>query len=292
MANTNIACTLCGCSSSNQYLGILPQSHSNFAGLQYLYSTYSSADMDARENDPEAKSIQYYNTINLWGRYNVGRVQLFAFLPYIMNSHVEASETDKINGPGDITLLANVRLIGNSCTGKPWTQYLQAGGGIKLPTGAYQRDAIKYEEGLPNMQAGTHSFDFIANANYTIAHKNTGFNLDASYTLTTANPDQYKYGNRLSIGLVGFYSYKRKQTTLIPQAGIRYDRAGGDYDRFNERIKNDMTGGYQLYATARVQAYYGHWGLQVAYHKPISQYYADGLVKNKFKTETGVYFLF
>ncbi|MBS1585917.1 MAG: hypothetical protein JSS82_10285 [Bacteroidetes bacterium] len=292
MANVGSACTLCGCSASNQYLGILPQSHSNFIGLQYQNRYFTSADMDGRENDPKAESKQYYNTLQLWGRYNVGRVQLFAFVPYVVNKHVEASGTDKVNGVGDITLMANVRLLGNSCSGKAWRHYLQAGGGVKLPTGAYKRDEIKYEEGLPNMQAGTHSFDFLANTNYTIMHKNTGLNLDASYTATTANGDGYKYGNRLTIGLLGFYSYKQKKTTLVPQLGLRYDVSGGDYDNYTSRLRNDMTGGHQLYASAGIQAYYGQIGLQLGYHRPIAQYYADGMVKNKYKAEAGIYFLF
>lgn len=290
--NTNIACTLCGCSASNQYLGILPQSHNNFIGLQYQNRYFTSADMDGRATDPEAISKQYYNTVQLWGRYSIGSVQLFAFVPYVYNIHKEESGVDKINGLGDITLLANVRILGNKCTGRAWTHQLQAGAGVKLPTGLYKRDEILYDEGLPNMQAGTHSFDFVADANYTLTHNNTGLNFDVSCTLATPNSDHYKFGNRLSAGLLAFYGFKQKRGSLIPQAGFRYDLAGSDYDDYSARIKNDMSGGHQLYASVMLQFFYRKLGFQAGYHQPITQHYADGLVKNKYKTEAGLYFLF
>jgi hypothetical protein len=290
----SFACTLCGCSATNQYLGILPPSKNNFVGLQYQSREFSSIHDD--EFDDAGNNVvsnEYYNTVQAWGRYNIGSsLQIFAFVPYVINTKIEEGVTTRESGLGDITLLANMRILGNKCTGKILEHSLQAGAGIKMPTGKYDVASVKYLEGLPNMQPGSRSFDFIANANYTITRKMIGLNIDGSYTATTANLDKYKYGNRLSTGLMAFYIIKYKQVSVLPQMGVRYDISGTDYDNYSAKTKNDMTGGNQLYGAAALQAYYRHFGLQLTYHKPLSQHYADGLVNNKFKTEAAIYFLF
>ncbi|HTM66008.1 MAG TPA: hypothetical protein VL093_06800 [Flavipsychrobacter sp.] len=287
------ACTVCGCSASNQYLGILPQYNKHFIGLQYQFRNFESHHVPGEADETNSVSNEYYNTVQLWGRFNVGKhLQLFAFLPYVSNLKKEDGVATTISGLGDATVLVNYRILGSKESSSDWKQNLQAGGGVKLPTGAYDVNSIQYTEGLPNMQPGTNSWDFIANANYTLRHKQTGINIDASYTMTTPNSIQYKYGNRFSAGALGFYWLQKKSWSILPQAGLRFDVAGTDYDNYSYRWENDMSGGEQLYASAGVQAYYKRVGVQLMGHLPLMQHYASGLVKAGFKTEAGVYFLF
>lgn len=287
------ACTVCGCSASNQYLGILPQFSKHFVGLQYQFRGFESKHLAHEAGEASSLSKEYYNTVQAWGRLNVGkRIQIFAFVPYVHNVKKENGIHTTISGLGDVTLLANYRIAGAKDNSNEWKHNLQAGGGIKLPTGNYDVHAIQEEEGLPNMQPGTNSWDLIVNANYTLRHKKTGVNIDASYTFTTPNSVQYKYGNRLSAGALGFYWYQKKNFSLLPQAGLRFDVAGADYDNYKYRWESDMSGGEQLYASIGVQAYYNRIGLQVMYHYPLMQHYASGLVTSTFKSEAGVYFLF
>ncbi len=288
------ACTVCGCSASNQYLGILPQFHRHFAGLQYQFRSFRSEHPGHEAGIPSTHSNEYYNTVQAWGRINLGkRIQLFAFVPYISNYKKEAGHTTMINGIGDITLLANYRLLGiKEKPGDTWQHSLQTGGGIKLPTGKFDARSIQKADRLPNMQPGTNSWDIILNTNYTIRKSALGMNLDASYTIVTPNTIGYRYGNRLSTGLTGFYWYQKKNTTLLPQIGARYDLAGPDYEHYHYRIKSDMSGGEQLYLSAGLQAFYKRAGLQLMYHQPVRQHYAGGLVTTKARAETGIYFLF
>jgi hypothetical protein len=287
------ACTVCGCSASNQYLGILPQYDKHFIGLQYQFRNFESHHVPGEADETNSISNEYYNTVQLWGRINAGKhFQFFAFVPYVSNLKKEDGIATRISGLGDATLLVNYRILGNKVATSEWQQNLQAGGGVKLPTGAYDVNAIQYTEGLPNMQPGTNSWDFIANANYTLRHKQAGINIDASYTMTTPNSIQYKYGNRFSAGALGFYWLQKKSWSVLPQAGLRFDVAGTDYDNYSYRWENDMSGGEQLYASAGVQAYYKRVGVQLMGHLPLMQHYASGLVTAGFKTEAGVYFLF
>lgn len=283
------ACTVCGCTAGNQYLGILPQVGSHFAGLQYQYREFTSRHPDEADN---AFSSEYYHTMQVWGKANIGkRLRLFAFVPYVANYRKESHGTVHTSGLGDITALANIQLLDRE-NKKQWMQNLQAGGGIKLPTGKNDASAITEEGGLPNMQPGTGSWDIVANANYTVRHQQVGANLDASYTLTTPNRHGYKYGNRLSTGLLAFYWRQLERFSLMPQAGCRWDLAGTDYDNYAKGNTSDMTGGSQLYGVVGVQVYYKQLGFQASVYKPLAQHYADGLVKNKFKTEAGLYLLF
>lgn len=286
------ACNVCGCSASNQYLGILPNSKSSFAGVQYQYREYSGVHETIEGVEPET-SMDYYHTMQLWGRYNpVRNVQLFAFVPYVYNERIENGTYSRNTGLGDITLLANYRLLGANYTGKEWQHNLLAGGGVKLPTGKYDRNDIKYNEGLPNIQPGTASFDFILNTNYTLQHNNTGINADIAYVITTPNKDEYKFGNRLSAGLLAFHTFAAGQLKLIPQAGGRYERNEMDYSNYYYSVKNSYSGGNVVLASAGLQAFRNNVGAQAMLHIPLSQNYSGGMVTNRYKTELGIYLLF
>lgn len=287
-----MACNVCGCTASNQYLGILPQTENHFVGLQYQYRSFTSEHPDEGMNGGSAFSEERYRTFQLWGKANIGkRLRLFAFVPYVINDKKENNALSHTSGISDITLLANVRLMDKESSNN-WWHNLQAGGGLKLPTGRYDAASVTAADGLPNMQPGTGSWDFIANANYTIRHKKVGANVDASCTATTTNSSGYKYGNRLSTGVLAFYWWQKNNFSLLPQAGCRIDIAGADYDNYATGNLSDMTGGSQIYAAVGVQAYYKKLGFQLSAYKPLAQHYADGLVKNKFKTEAGLYLLF
>jgi hypothetical protein len=293
VTNQTNACTVCGCSASNQYLGILPQSKTSFVGIQYQFRAFNSMHIPEAGETIAKTSVENYHTVQIWGRYNISdRIQLFAFVPYISNERIEGGVKSNLNGLGDATILINYHVLGANCKGKEWRHNLLAGGGVKLPTGKYDDYSIKYNDGLPNMQPGTSSYDFIINANYTFQHNNTGVNTDLSYVVTTQNADKYKFGNRLNLGLNAFHTIKIKQYKIIPLLGARYEIAGCDYDNYSLGLKNDMSGGNQLYVSIGMQAYYSKIGIQAMLLKPVIQNYASGMVSNNYKAEAGVYFLF
>lgn len=245
------------------------------------------------EGMPAETSTDYYHTMQLWGRYSPYRnIQLFAFVPYVYNERIENGNFSGNTGLGDVTILANYRLLGANCTGKEWQHNLLAGGGVKLPTGKYDRNDIKYNEGLPNTQPGTASFDFILNANYTLQRNSTGINADIAYVITTPNKDQYKFGNRLSAGLLAFRSFGKSQLKLIPQAGCRYERNETDYSNYYYAVKNTYSGGDIFFASAGLQAFRSNVGAQAMFHLPLSQNYSNNMVTNRYKTELGIYLLF
>ncbi len=285
------ACDVCGCSTSSQFLGVLPGYDYNFIGLQYLHSNYAGTHSGLRESDPAQHSKDQYNTLQLWGRYNLGRkYQLFVFIPYQFNRHREDSTRYNNSGVGDITILANRKLVDRE-RGEV-SHLLTAGVGIKLPTGHHDGISVLDKEGLPNMQPGTGATDLMVNANYVIKRKQLGFNLDASYTLTTTSSDSYKYGNKLNSGILAFYSLAAGSVSLMPVAGVRYEYTLHDYDNYSKKWLNEQSGGYMVFAAAGVQTYYKKAGARVTGQLPIAQNFASGNVTARYKLETSIFFLF
>lgn len=288
------ACDVCGASTGGQSLGLLPQFSKHFVGVQYLHRYFSSVHTPLLENKDVSYSDEYYNTTQLWGRYALGRrLQLFAFVPYQYNTRYLSGTTTHMSGVGDITLLANANIVRTADTAKGKLRHmLQAGVGVKMPTGSYKGVSQPEREGLPNMQPGSGSWDIPVNVNYTVRYSKVGANIDAAYTITTANKDNYKYGNRLNTQLSAFYSLNVGRVVMMPQLGVRYEYALHDYDNYDRKWLNEQTGGSITYTMAGMQAYFGNVGLQAAYYQPVAQQYADGNVTANKRMDAGFVYLF
>ena len=59
------ACTVCGCSASNQYLGILPQFHRHFLGLQYQHREFRSEHPAHEAGHSGTVSQENFNTLQV-----------------------------------------------------------------------------------------------------------------------------------------------------------------------------------------------------------------------------------
>lgn len=293
-STTVVACDVCGASSGNQNLGLLPQMYRHFAGIQYQHSSFSSTHVPLSDTKPVEYSDEYYQTIQVWGRYCIGeRWQLFAFVPYRYNTSTYSAFSTPSKGVGDATLLVNYAFFQTSDSStSPIQQRLQAGIGIKAPVGAYKGVSQLEKEGLPNMQPGTGAWDIPVNMNYTLRYNNTGLNLDGSFNLTTPNRDNYKYGNRLNTQLTAFYWVQNKKLSVLPQIGGRLEYALHDYDNYQKKWLNEQTGGYVTSAIIGLQAYYSNIGIQLQYSKPIVQEYGDGNITSLQRMDIGLMFLF
>lgn len=288
-ACTGRACDVCGCAGGGQYFGLLPQASRSFAGVQYQYYRFNTAHPSLFENRPQERSTDVYSTVQAWGRYSAGkRLQLFAFVPYRYNVQQSDTSSYRVQGLGDVTLIADVILL--NADGR-YTHQLLAGGGVKLPTGAYAGISEMDKLGLPNMQPGTGSTDFLLNANYTLRRENSGINLDASYTLTTPNKDKLKYGNKLATGIVAFHAWDVGRVSLLPQAGGRYEFALHDYDNYQRRWLNEQSGGYMVFSTVGLQAYLRRVGARAMYSMPVAQRYSTGYVQARAKVDLSLFIL-
>ncbi len=284
-----IACDVCGSSAGNQYMGILPQLGGNFVGLQYQYRSFQSSFPPLFATSKTETSQESYNTMQVWGRYQPAKnIQLFGFVPYQYNVRTSDTGTYSINGVGDASVLANIRILNKDDEEREWKHYLQGGAGLKMPTGRYTSITDLDRAGIPNLQPGSGSWDILTNVNYTVSHNELGLNLDGSFTITTPNKYDLKYGNRLNSALTGFYRLEQNEFVLLPQLSIRYEYAMHDYTNYSKKWLNTQSGGYICYAAAGVQVAYKAIGLRLIYSLPVAQHFADDYVRAKHRLETGL----
>ena len=285
------ACDVCGGSGNIQGLGLLPQFSSHLAGIQYLYSSSASDHPSLFADKPNEVSAQSVTTLQLWGKYKLSkRFQLFAFLPYVYNNNTDGTQSLRSKGFGDASVIANISIpLAENNSNK---RLLLAGAGLKLPTGKYVpvKDASQYV--LPNTQAGSGSWDIIGNVNYTVKAAKWGYNIDATYLLTTTNEYQYKFGNRCNISGTAFYSIGQKNLKMLPQCGIRLEYSLHDYDNYEKKWLNEQTGGTMSFISAGAQFFYKKLGLKSIVYIPAYQNYAVGYVHTNTRFETGIFILF
>src|SRR6185369_6647312 len=74
-----------------------------------------------------------------------------------------------------------------------------------------------------NAQLGTGSLDFLLNGIYNIRVGRTGVITSATYKINTYNSDDYKYGNKFTSNLIGYYDINAKATRISPNIGVGYE---------------------------------------------------------------------
>lgn len=285
------ACDVCGSSISSQSLGLLPQFSKHFVGVQHLYASSQSSHPSLFESKPNEESSQIYRYVQVWGRFQINqRFQLFAFVPYVHNSNSELGQSINSSGIGDASVMINYSFPLAAKANKK--RMLLAGIGVKTPTGKFSNSSNVQSNGLPNTQTGTGSWDMMSNINYTQKGEKWGYNIDASYTLTTANKWQYKFGNRLNTAVMAFYWLEYKQLKIVPQTGIRIEYALHDYDNYGKKWLNEKTGGLLTFATFGTQILYKNLGAKVVISVPVYQQYASGYVRSYNRFEGGIFILF
>jgi hypothetical protein len=287
-----LACDWCGCSSGSNGIGVLPGIKKSFVSLR-TSASYSKAFSEHGNSEDVQKphSQEQTLTTELWGRWNIkNRVQLFAFLPYTINTRSEPTITETFHGLGDAMILTNVVLFNTADSiGKKVKHHIMAGGGIKLPTGKFGKQSA---DGLliPNMQTGSGTVDFLVNAIYTIRIRNWGVQTDAAYRFNLENKKySYHFGNKANVGLRTYYWAMVNKTMLMPYAGFTGEHAAPDtrFDMIKQR-----TGGYALQSNVGMQVFVGKFGMGGSWSAPLASNYAKGWVQTGHRWSAQLQYFF
>ncbi|MEP7317589.1 MAG: hypothetical protein ABI921_02575 [Panacibacter sp.] len=285
------ACPICGCGVGNFYMGLLPNFQSKFIGVRYQYLHYHTQLTD----EPEEFSNDYYKTVELWGGFSIGKQwQLLAYVPYQLNTLHSDEGTKKLNGLGDISLIANYKLLdktNTSSNGKSTVQQLWIGGGLKLPAGKYRIDIYNPETeiGDVNSQQGTGSTDFLLNATYDIRFNKFGINTTANYKINTTNNEQYHFGNRFNAASLAYYQVNLKNIVVTPNAGFMYQHSA-ENDFSNAKV--EQTGGYLALSVIGAEISIKRIAIGANVQLPISQDFASGQTESKTRGMVHVSFSF
>ena len=279
LAKYTNACDVCGSAMGGTSLGILPQYHKHFIGMQYAHRNFTSAHTQLGQTETNY-STEKFTTLELRGRLNISKkIQLFFLAPLQVNAQTEKGITTAFTGLGDAITFATYSILQNAGKGF-WKHQLQIGGGVKLPTGKYN---TLDKAGIlnPNIQLGSGSLDFFLNAFYITRYKKLGWSNAMQYKINTHNANGYLFGNRYTWNSTLFYWKEIKKITLLPQLGIQEEYASIDH---HQQSSMGLSGGNTLSGVAGVDVYYQKISFGIGLQQPLQQTNTITNATTKFTT--------
>ena len=275
------ACEICGCGVGNYYIGILPQFKSHFIGLRYHYNKFNTRLV----SDPSQYSNDFYQTVELWSGWNIGKkFQMLAVLPVSFN-HQESDEgVTSLSGLGDAIVLMNYKLFDRNSkanSGKNINQQLWLGAGLKLPTGKFEIEPNDPDvASAANMQLGSGSTDILIDGMYNVRVGKIGVTTQANYKISSTNKDEYRFGNKFSASSFISYGLSAKKTAITPNFGLLYENTA---ESKLQSSKVDLTGGSLLQGALGVEFGFNKIAIGFNTQLPIAQNFAENQTKQKIK---------
>jgi hypothetical protein len=284
------ACEICGCGLGNFYIGILPQFTHRFVGVRYHFNSFHTR----LTSDPTQFSNDFYQTIELWGGWNIGsKWQVLAFVPYSINHQVSDEGTTNLSGLGDAALLVNYNVFGKVSKTKDKkriTQELWLGAGIKLPTGKFEIDPNDQDvASIANRQLGTGSTDILFNAMYNVRISKVGINTTLNYKANTTNSADYRFGNKFAATSFVYYALPTAHAVISPNVGLLYEHTA-ESELQNSKI--DLTGGTLLRGSVGAEVGFSRMSVGFNVQLPVAQNFAENQTKEKVKGMVHVSFAF
>lgn len=277
--NCSFACDICGCSTGNYFTGPFTHFQKKFVGVRYSFRHYYSQMAD----DPAEFSKDLYQTIELWGGMNIGkRWQVMGFIPYNINRQEMELHPHSEKGIGDITLLANYRIL------EKGMNQLWIGGGIKLPAGKFEPGFAHHPVPSANVQPGSGSVDFIFNATDVLQVGNWSFLGNVNYKINGTRKE-FRFGNRLNVSAFASRSLNAGTISFIPHAGLLYEHLDGNV---LQKQKVEDTGGSALLASAGADVQLGKINLGMNMQLPVAQNFSNNQTDARLRGMVHVSYIF
>lgn len=270
-------CDACGCSANGGSMGFSSMFNNNFVGVRYFYQSYTSRD-GIFNNSPWVN--EDFNTVQAWARIPIARkIQVSALVPYHFHTRERNTGEERIEGLGDITVLAMYNVYETSKDSTVFTHKLQLGGGIKAPTGKFNSENNKGSVN-PGFQLGTGSWDYLLAAEYVIKKGQFGFNAMGNYTFKTENKKLYQFGNQFNYGGTFFYLIEKSALKMVPQIGV-----AGEVFESNRQFKQLVpdSSGDIVFGKVGFEAGRKNVSIGVNALLPINQNLSNGKVESNYR---------
>lgn len=278
-------CDGCGCGASGGSMGFASMLNSNFVGVRYFNQQYRSND-GLYTNSPWLE--ENFNTLQLWARIPVYKgFQISAFVPYNYHDRETAKGNQSISGLGDITVLAlaTVYKTKTDTLSNVLQHNLQAGIGVKLPTGGYKE--ANSGSINPSFQLGTGSWDVLFTTEYVMKKNKLGWNNMVNYIVKNQNEKYYQFGNQFNYASTFFYLLENEHLAFAPQLGISGEVYGSN-SQYNQIVKN--TSGDVVFSKFGFELGYKKWSFGSTLQLPINQNLVGGLVEAKSRWSLNINF--
>lgn len=279
------ACDVCGGVNTSGGMGFAPTNDFHFIGIRSNYRRFNSQGHSILTG--KTNSTEYFFLTDIVGKFQLSkRWQLMGILPYSFVTQNENSSRTTQAGIGDISLLAFFSpIIQVDSTGKLKSQ-LNAGVGVKTPTGDYATDAHT----MSNMYPGTGAYDLTISMNYLWQKEKFGFQFEASETYRFENNYGFQYGNILNLGLNYFRVLSKNSKLFRPFVGVQANQFSKD--RINGKIVSESVNhGFTLNGKIGLNYVQSNWFFAVSGQLPIIQSLGDGDVNQKEAVQVSINYL-
>ncbi|MBT9393859.1 transporter [Hymenobacter sp. NST-14] len=287
-ARAGRACDICGC-----FMGITPYDNQSGFSLMHRYRVFNGyqhygqrpqffpagarplfpkplnhVDDDFRHaHRGDASDYEIFRVVELRGKYFLSqRVELNAFLPYVMNSARANGATLNLAGVGDATVFAGYHLIRQIETAGVQSRLI-VGGGLKLPTGDYQRRNTLGRRYPALNQPGTGTTDGFVYANYIGSFRSVGLSVNGSYRRAGRNPVQESLAPSTTTFANLFYRIAVGENWQVyPSAQFFYEKTRG------ETFEGHLTGEHAMNNALLgpgLDVYYQNFSLNTSFQLPI-----------------------
>lgn len=290
----------CGCDMLITYQGIMPSDYNGMIGLNMRQRYFKGAAMShIHANGKEHLHGQMNQVLT---NYEINyrlfitkRLLLSGTIPiadYKLSSSKAAAPVRKI-GMSDPILLLKYELISPSQNKEnKIKQRLLFGIGVKLPLGAHYSvfvNNLPQDENLLQLQLGTGSIDYIANASYQLRKNNFGLQSDISFKLNSSNKYGYRKGNQWNFQTNGFYQKRLVNSVLMLYVGTALENTNDD-KILNTNLNN--SGGTNLFASLGFDFYIKKTTLFFNYQHLVKQELNGFQMKNNLKFTLGINYNF
>lgn len=278
-------CDGCGCGASGGSMGFASMLNSNFVGVRYFNQQYRSND-GLYSNSPWLD--ENFHTVQVWARIPIfKKFQISALLPYNSHDRETAKGNQIISGIGDVTILAIASVYKSKADtiSNSFQHNLQAGVGMKLPTGEYKQSNLGSVN--PSFQLGTGSWDVLFTTEYVIKKNKLGWNNMMNYIIKNENEKKYRFGNQFNYASTLFYLLENNKFAFAPQIGISGELYESNY-QYNQKVKN--TKGDIVFSKIGFELGYKKWSFGSYLQLPINQNLVGGLVEAKSRWSVNINF--
>lgn len=272
-SNTN-ACDACGCSVNGFGIGLMTDYRSNFIRLGYFDTQFSSNPEHGHHN-----SSDVFTRMNVSFRYSFKKLSKLRFmgdLSYGRNTRSDSGSETSIGGFSDTRLIVNYALLNTMAKNMKTAFYLEAGGGLSLPTGRFNADIVSDEDLPENFNIGNGSLGYIFQMNAVLSHNKYGFLINNNYQLNSRTAQGYHFGNQFSSQLTAFREFPTEKFSIIPNAGLLYERISSD--EYSNKNQVPEKGGEGLFFSSAINFKTEKWLAGVSYSLPIDQHYSGGVI--------------